>query len=430
MKRGRAIFTISILPIFQHCIIPLFHFFLFCAAAPPAVGASLPVAVASSSQAGFGPEAVIDGERFSTQQVWKGDPGQSVWWWEIRFAAPRWLGAILQIQGDHEFVFQNAPEKYRWQFSADGESWQDLPGARVDLERRLFRIHRLAGPQRVVGLRLQILAVKGSYPVLREVELYDKPRAKISFPDWIIAVNTTHDPHLPNQGQEFIPLARSCPGWQSLQAQQVWLDSFDPAFCEIEPRPLCAFLSGNFKDWCEVDRELWRGTQRLLENRALPLWASCGGAQGLAILAERGVDQPWDCPHCRDPKNPQLPIYTHIGHTGQRQCGDYSACQFERGPHAVRQVKGDPVFKGLPEEFQVIESHCGQIEWPPAGWELLIGPGPGTQTRSQCLKVKNRLIYAAQFHIEMEGTPKNSRQIAENFLNLCKRQGGYRPSKN
>jgi hypothetical protein len=385
------------------------------------------LASASSSQPDFAPAGVIDGDRFSfsTNHAWKGSRGESSWWWEIQFSKPRELGAILQIQGDHEFVFQNAPSKYVWQGSLDGRSWRDLEGTRIEHERRLFRLHRLSMGQRVRFVRLQISGAQGNFPTLREAEFYSDRRARIVFPDWIIAVNTTDDPRLPNHGKEFIPLAKACPGWGALRAQQVWLGSFDEAFCKSEPQPLCAFLSGNFKDWCQIDREPWRGTQEILRSGELPLWCSCGGAQGLAILATVGVDKPWDCPHCRDPKNPKVPIYTHIGHTSNKPCGDYSGCIFERGPYTVRQLTRDPVFQGLPDEFQVIESHCGQIEWPPPGWELILTAGPGTLTRTQCLKVKDRLIYAAQFHIEMTGTPEASRQIMSNYLNLAKRRAGY-----
>jgi len=396
-----------------------------------AQGAALEKAKASSFQAGFAAAGVIDHNRFSfaPNHAWKGEAGKSNWWWEIEFPKPRHLGAILQIQGDHEFVFQNAPKSYSWQCSLDGDSWQDLPEARIDNERRLFRLHRLAVPQRLRFLRLQITAAEGNFPTLREVEFFSDPRERVSFPDWIIAVNTTHDPRLPNEGQQFIPLAKSCPGRETLQAQQVWLDSFDETFCATEPRPLCAFLSGNFKDWCEVQRAPWRGTGQILKNGHLPVWASCGGAQGLAILATVGADKPWDCPHCRDPQNPRTPIYTHIGHTGKKPCGDYSSCIFERGAHAVLQITHDPVFKGLPDQFQAMESHCGQIAWPPAGWELIVASGPGTQTRVQCLKVKGDCIYAAQFHIELEGTPETSHQIMSNFLQLAERWGGYNPNR-
>src|SRR5262245_58737891 len=68
-------------------------------------------ASASSSQSGFAAEGAIDGDRFSfnTNHLWKGSAGQSGWWWQVQFSKPRRLGAILQIQGDHEFLFQNAP---------------------------------------------------------------------------------------------------------------------------------------------------------------------------------------------------------------------------------------------------------------------------------------------------------------------------------
>ena len=51
-----------------------------------------------------------------------------------------------------------------------------------------------------------------------------------------------------------------------LPAQQIWLTDFTPEFVDIEPRPLCAFLSGSFHDWCQVNREHWRGTSRVLEQ--------------------------------------------------------------------------------------------------------------------------------------------------------------------
>ena len=361
-------------------------------------------------------------ERFGieTGSAWKGRPGAPGWWWQVQFDPPREVGAILQINGDDPTIFRNAPRRYAWQWSPDGQSWHELPETRVTRERRLFRIHRLKKPRRVRFLRLEILEAEGSYPTLREAEFYAQPSAEIPFPDWIVAVSTTTRFEPIGAGATFIPLARQCPGWESLQAQQVWLESFDPAFLAAEPRPLCAFLSGNFRDWCQVEREPWRGAQEVLKEGRFPIWASFGGAQGLAILAENGVDREWDCPHCRDPKKPKTPIYTHIGHTARKPCGDYSGCLFERGPTNVRQMGEDPAFRGLPAEFSVIESHCGQIEWAPKGWTLVAVGGSGARTRTQCLRVRGRPIYAAQFHIEMDGTPENSRRIMSNFLELAR----------
>jgi hypothetical protein len=386
-------------------------------------------ATTSSSATAFGAGGATDGDRFSLERgsAWKGQTNAGRGWWQVEFAQPRSVGAILQVVGDHPFVFRNAPRRSVWRRSDDGTNWFDLPGTAITHEQRLFRIHRLAEPVTARFLQLSITAIAGEFPTLREVEFYSDPQSAIAFPDWTVVVNATHDPKLPNHGQEFIPLAKSVTGGTELQAQQVWLDVFNEDFLETEPRPLCAFLSGSFKDWCEVNRETWRGAQEVLRNGNLPMWASCGGAQGLAILAENGVDQPWDCPHCRDPQRPKTPIYSHIGHTAQRPCGDYSGCIFERGPHWVRAVGDDPALKNLPREFQVMESHCGQIEWPPKGWSLIATAGRDSKTKTQCLRMNDRPIYAAQFHIEMEGTPDVSRQIMSNFLALAREWGGYKP---
>jgi hypothetical protein len=391
-----------------------------------------PRATASTTAADSRPEGALDGDRFgvSAHAAWKGQPGERSWWWQVEFPRPRSVGALLQINGDDPICLRNAARRYVWQVSDDGRTWRDLGPTAISDERRAFRLHRLAEAVIARFVRLQIRQATGDYPTLREVEFFADPKAAVPFPAWAVSVSTTGDDNLPGEAAKFLRLARTCKGRENLQGQCVWLGDFDETFVAAEPRPLCAFLTGNFIDWCQQKREHWRGTQEVLRAGRLPLWASCGGAQGLAILAETGIDRPWDCPHCRDPKNPKLPIYTHIGHTARRPCGDYSACRFERGPQAVRLLADDPVFRGLPREFVVMESHCGQIEWAPKGWMLVVTHGPGGLTRTQCLRLRDRYIYAAQFHIEMDGTPKESQAIMGNFLTLAQEWGGYNPRAN
>ena len=384
---------------------------------------------ASSWQVGSNPNAAFDGDRFSTNSIWRGAPANT-WMWQVDFGTNGavTIGSIFQIQGDHDFVFENAPKNYRWMGSLDGANWTALEGAAITNEHRLFRMMRLREPVQVRFARLEIFEAAGNYAALREVQFFPKTNARTRFPEWIVVVNATHDPKLPGEGKEFIPLARGVRN-DYVPAQQVWLDSFNDDFLRIEPQPLCAFISGSFKDWCEVRREDFRGMAEVLDGGKIPIWASCGGAQALAIIADSGVDHEWDCPHCRDPKNPKTPIYTHIGHTEAKKCGDYSGCIFERGPHRVDVVKDDPVFAELGREFQVMESHCGQIAYMPRGWEWLVGPGPGTLTKHQAFRRIDRPIYAAQFHIEMSGTPETSNQIMKNFLAIAREWGGYRAER-
>jgi hypothetical protein len=99
----------------------------------------------SSAQPGFEASGAVDKDRFAPGpgHSWKGEPDLDSWWWQIEFRAPRRVGALLQVVGDHEFVFTNAPTAYVWQASDDGQRWRDLAETRMERDRRLFRVHRL-----------------------------------------------------------------------------------------------------------------------------------------------------------------------------------------------------------------------------------------------------------------------------------------------
>ena len=44
----------------------------------------------------------------------------------------------------------------------------------------------------------------------------------------------------------------------------------------------------------------------------------------------------------------------------------------------------------------------------------------GRSARLDCLRLRDRPVYAAQFHIEMDGAPDSSRAIMANFLALAR----------
>jgi GMP synthase-like glutamine amidotransferase len=274
---------------------------------------------------------------------------------------------------------------------------------------------------------MMISEALGDSPALREVEFYPEPTSKIEFEDWIVSVSSREGSGLSPSPCPFTRLLRQCEEWDHVRVQYLWHGDFDEDLVSAEPRPMCAFLSGSSLEWCQRSREPWRGVQQVLARRNLPMWGACGGAQILPILEETGVDKPWDCPRCRDPENPKLPVYSHIGHTGEAKCGDYSKNIGERGKFKMRIIAKDPVLEGLPEVFEIMESHIGQIAYVPDGWVRVVTKGPGAHTVNQCIRVKDRYIYAAQFHMELPGTPENSRKIISNFLSLAKGWGGYNP---
>ena len=116
----------------------------------------------------------------------------------------------------------------------------------------MFRIHRLTEPRRTCTTSaLQVRQANGSFPTVREVEFHDRVDAKISFPDWAVAVNHVTDTVvLPGSGQSFLQLARSCKAWEKLQGQEIFVSDFDEVFAAAEPR-LCALVTGSLPDWCE-----------------------------------------------------------------------------------------------------------------------------------------------------------------------------------
>lgn len=395
----------------------------------PTSAEPLKAEVQASSTAVGSARGAVDGDRLSVDagSLWKGQEDAETWWWQIGFDKPRAIGAILQINGDHPGVLRNAARDYVWQTSSDGTTWNNLERTETKNERRLYRVHRLAKATTARFLRLQVFAAEGKCPALREVEFYADRSAKIDFPDWLVVVSTAENSTLPRGTGLFVNLARQCEGWESVPVQQVWIGSFNEEFVAAEPHPLCAFFTGNSLEWCQRTREPWRGVQEVLGNRNLPMWGACGGAQVLAILQETGVDRPWDCPRCRDPNNPKSPVYSHIGHTAEAECGDYSKNIGERGKFNMRRVAADPAFEGLPEVFEIMESHIGQIAYLPKGWTRVVTKGPGAHTVNQCIRVSDRPIYAAQFHMELPGTPENSCLIMSNFLKLARVWGGYNP---
>lgn len=403
---------------------------------------------ASSSQTGYESCGAADGLRFEAAAgtCWKGAPNQSNWYWQISFNQPQSVGSLLMIMGEPgaagselEFYQNNAPLNYKWQYSANGSTWYDINPTQITNEKRTFRIQRFDNAIIAKYFRIAISGCIGDYPTIREIEFYSDTDAAIEFDNWLVAVDITNEPGPPyGNTSRFVARARQCTGRQNIQAQQIWVGNFDEAFLNIEPYPMCVFVSGSYDEWCQVTREYFVGMQEVLLNGNIPMWGSCGGAQMMGLLSEPGCQNHWDCPRCRvrDNHNPAWsPIYGYIGYINPAieplWCGDYYNNIYEIGDYRILQTTSDPVFTGLANPFSAYEYHCGQLNYLPAGWHQIGGRGDiNTLTEMQCFRRDDRPVYGAQFHIENDSsssaTNNNSRIIMENFLNIAQQWGGYR----
>lgn len=405
---------------------------------------------ASSSQLNYDPAGAFNGNRFdsSLNNCWKGIAGQSGWYWQMNYTQPHQIGSLLMIMGEPqpdnpqlELYQINAPLDYIWQYSNDGTTWTNIDETLVEFEPRIFRIQRFASPITAKYFRLNITDCFGLYPTIREIEFYDSTTANISFPNWLVAVDITNEIDGPYGNTEwFFDRARQCTGWTDVQGQQIWVPIFCESYLNVEPYPLCVFVSGSFDEWCQVSRDYFSGMSEVLTNGNVPMWASCGGAQLFGLLSEPGWINPWDCPRCRERLNhnpPYSPIYGYIGYIDPSieplACASYENNIYEQGDYRITKVGTDPAFTGLTDPFYAFEWHCGQLNYLPTGWHQIGGAPAGEQyrTQMQCFRKDNKYIYGAQFHIENDssssGTNNNSRTIMVNFLNLAVQSGGYHP---
>jgi hypothetical protein len=391
-------------------------------------------ATASSEwQHSYPASAANDGDRYSCGpgQYWRGAKGESPWTWQIDFAKPKRIAKVYQIMGSEPYVRRFAPTDYLWQRSNNGTSWHDIPGSAVTGDTRIFRVVEFAAPVRARHFRMRITAATDGAPSLREIEMFASSGDDVKSDPWFYAINIEGSIELPGYAKNFVPTAQQCAGWEKVQAQYVQAKDFKESILQPEPRPLCAFLSGSTRDWCEVDRRDYEGVEEVLRNRNLPMWASCGGSQLLLLLTAYGTKVPWICPHCEWNRPdyyktaPQPFIYGHLHCEGHPKCSEYDKVM-ERGDYDLKKLLPDPALSGVPDLFNIAESHEGEIKWLPGSWVLIATKGPKGLTVNQIMRVRNRYIYAAQCHIELGGRDRLA--LCKNFLDLAKSWGGYNPN--
>ena len=232
---------------------------------------------ASSSLPESSPGGALNGDRFATcaGAAWQGQAESAGgWWWQVVFSSPHRIGSILQVNGQSGDVLACGPRDYIWQFSNDGDMWSDLKETHIVNEQRAFRVHRLehAVEARWFRLRIDAATTVAEGPVLREIEFYPETDSRVTFPDWVLSVNITDRP-ASRDGLGHVDVLRAAVPDEKVLAQHVDVSSVTPEYVSVEPRPLCMFLSGSYRDWCEVDRG------------ALP-WS--GADPGSAIVAHLG----------------------------------------------------------------------------------------------------------------------------------------------
>ncbi|MHC4777545.1 MAG: discoidin domain-containing protein [Planctomycetota bacterium] len=377
-------------------------------------------ASASSSWPGFPPSSARDGDRYSTEKgkYWCGARNEEFWGWEIDFGEVKQVAKIHMVMGSNPSVRMFAPVDYSWQCSRDGRNWDDIQGASVTGERRLFRILTF-DPARARYFRIRITAACNDAPSLREVEMYADRDADVNPAPWFYAIEIASTEKLPGPAKPLLTIPGRCPGWEGAQVHLVRAKDFLGTSLAVDPPPLCAFLGPSKDDWCSVKPSDFQGLEKVLKTGNLPLFGTRAGGQLLVILAAHGTSLPWVCPHCEwnRPKafeKARKPfIYDHLKCEGKPKCGDFP-CRRESGRFEVTPTEADPIFRFLPAPFHLREDRVGKIIDLPESWISIAESKRGAKAVDQILRVKGRPVYATQ--ADLLGSGRDGLILIKNFL--------------
>ncbi len=89
----------------------------------------------------------------------------------------------------------------------------------------------------------------------------------------------------------------------------------------------------------------------------------------------------------------------------------------EYGLARIRVMEEDDLFKGLPKEFLVWESHNDEVKEAPGFAILAVSDNCGVQA----VKHLNKLYYGVQFHPEVNNT-EHGEDILRNFVNVARKR--------
>ncbi len=169
------------------------------------------------------------------------------------------------------------------------------------------------------------------------------------------------------------------------------------------------FICGFGYGWPKVSPRNLRNISDLLHATDIPTLGACGGHQLIGFVFNKDVrklkrlrDEPM---RKLKPGEPDIEPGYHPGYFT------------ERGVHYVEVVRRDPLFRGLPRKFRVVEAHYCEVKQLPPGFTLL---ATNANCCIQAMRCDERPIYGVQFHPEAwtDHYPDGKR-IMTNFFRIA-----------
>lgn len=420
---------------------------------------------ASSATDENAPHAAIDGDATT---AWCAAPASQGDWIEFEFA-PRSLGAIHMRSGlsrDGRLVGHKIRE-LSWSYRTRGSShWRRIQKASGKVGRYQL-IFRFAELRDVVALKLEVgprsakeLQVTGhNNPCLREVALFDRSDAAIATQPWYYLVSTWEEGasvYAPLKHYDWrafhveeglrsglLEIAGKSPGPDFYD--ELWIGELtrENTWLEQEPAPSGFLLSGNYKDYHDVDARVFQGFYEFMRDKKAeyPMLGACGGHQLMAMaVAHKSLEQ-FNSEF--SPDHPDQVVVT-CSSVAAYKCNGRSAkdCCYEGGferpfklisanvaEHAIanryQSPRRDMLFNLLRDDSgfrsylfhsdfvnpEKIAPHFDIIATYPKSARAL---GPENPSLVQAMKLKGHPVYGTQFHFD------------ENHAGQCGRDEGFR----
>ena len=325
------------------------------------------------------------------------DPGQSTFWqstppgdntqW-VKFD----LGKVKEVARIWMLSTPNSPDgwlkDFVWQKSKNGKRWRNIKDSEIkgnDTYRNIIDIK----PVKTRYIRLLIKDWYGYAAQINAVTLYAPGQPKVpEVPKkrrYVLLVGNQENGFTFSELANFVETCGLGLKTVTVPHYEVSLDMLN----KLERKPIAIILSGNNANYPNLPMFEYNGEYEIIRSSEIPILGICCGHQQLAMA---------------------------YGYTYARSMGwdDISSMETAKTRAEIKQVKDDPIFRGMKSPFTAVEIHGWAVAVIPEEFELI-----AESTYVQAIKNKSKMIYGEQFHGEIKAPYNEGRKYLVNFLKMA-----------
>ena len=370
---------------------------------------------------GIGTENITDYDDKSIS-YWEGMPGYKEHWVQFDLGEEMTVNRIFLLCGsagwkgslpegrawNSEENLAGRLKSYIWQYSSDGEEWNDIGGSLRTNSNAFREIIDFSDPVSARYFRIRIQKWYGDSPRIYGVMFYAKqqpPVPEVPDRDYVLVISNIIG-FKPEQGKTKTDFGWMIKGENGHIAPPWELDVIEiPAyafslssFSRVKRMPVAIFLSGSPNTFCQLPMFEFNGEFELIRTSDIPIWGSCAGIQMMAMAYGN----------------------TYTRDTG-RSYRTYEVKDItDKDIPAVHIQKADPIFAGMNNPFYGTELHTWMVHITPNNWDVLAtSQDKNGFICTELIRDPKRLLYGSQFHPEITQPFSCSKMMIINFLQMA-----------